>query len=179
MKKSIILIITGIFIIVTGLLCNLGKTSSYKKKISFSTPEEVIEKLNLSTLATKDPTKNNAKIIYSDDFYECLSKRKRLTDPGVAWSTIDMKINKEKNITSDKERILNDYIKKYKNLKDFKVAEKIEAYSLVGQCTYVSNYEESINVDVVFIDEGNGWVIDYFMYNSNNLVGEVYDTSQQ
>lgn len=178
MKKSIIITIAGTFIITTTLLCNLGKSAIYEKKISFSTPEEVVAKLNVSTLAAVRTT-NMSDIIYTDDFYECISRRKRLTDPLVVWSQVNVEINKDKDPKLEKERIINDYLARGKNLNNFKIEEKIEAYNLSGTCIYIPNYKSNIEVDVVLIDEGNGWVIDYFMEKNNNIEDVYNDTSQQ
>jgi len=179
-RKSIILTITGTFIIITGLLCNIGKPSIYEKKVSFSSPDEVINKLNISNLAVlEDPTINNWNIIYSDDFNECLSKRKRLTNPGGMWNELDVEFDTNKDLKIEKERVINDYITKCKKLKDFKVEEKLEAYSLVGTCMGIEGYGSLVAIDVVLIDEGNGWVIDYFMDNSYTIYGEQHDKSQQ
>lgn len=180
MRKSTILTIAGTFIIMTGLLCNLGKSASYSKKISFSEPEEVLSKLNSSTLAALENSNlNGSNIIYTDDFYECLSSRKRLTSPSVFWSDVDLNINKDKDPKAESERIINDYFTRGKNLKNFKSEEKIQAYTLAGTCRYVHSDKSAIEVDVVLIDEGNGWVIDYFMVTSDVLEEEQNDSSRQ
>ncbi|PRR81087.1 hypothetical protein [Clostridium vincentii] len=180
MRKSTILTIAGTFIIMTGLLCNLGKSASYSKKINFSEPEEVLGKLNSSTLAAfENSNLNGSDIIYTYDFYECLSSRKRLTSPGVIWSDVDLNINKDKDPKAESERIINDYLTRGKNLKNFKSEKKIQAYNLSGTCIYVYNGKSNIEVDVVLIDEGKGWVIDYFMVRSDVLEGEQNDSSRQ
>ncbi|MBD7912413.1 MULTISPECIES: hypothetical protein [Clostridium] len=168
MKKSKVLTLVGILIIITVILATVGKSHSYEKKMHYNSTDEVIAELNSKPLAAfKDNRKIHGNIIYSDSFYECLSKRKRVTCPAIDYSKLNVRVNNEKNNEENKERIKAKYISLGRNINSFKETEKIEACSLTG--TSEDLYDKSVNkidMDVVFIDEGEGWVIDYFMINS-------------
>jgi hypothetical protein len=178
MKKSKILTIAGLFIIVTVILSMVGKSNVYEKKVNYTSTDEVIMALNSKPLAAfKNESKKSYDIVYSDVFNECLSKRKRVTCPSINCSKLNIKVNEDKNDTENKERIKNNYISLGKNIKSFNISDKIEAYNLVGTCEDIYKKKlEKIDMDVVMIDEGEGWVIDYFMINSQ---GDKNDSNKQ
>ncbi|MDS0524453.1 hypothetical protein NNC19_02110 [Clostridium sp. SHJSY1] len=167
MKKSKIITAIGIFIILTVVLSNIGKHSNYTKRIHFNSTQELLEELNSKPLAAfKNESRNYNNLVYSDTFNECLSKRKRITSPAIDYSKLDVKINQDKNTEEDRNKIINKYLSLGKNLKKFDKPEKIEGYNLSGTSENIySKHTEKINMDVVMIDEGEGWVIDYFLIN--------------
>lgn len=177
MKKSRIVTFVGTFIIVTVLFSTVGKNCTYEKRINFTSTKDLLEELNSKPLAAfKNENKNQYNIVYSDNFNECLSKRKRITSSGIEYSKLNVKTNDNGNSEEDKKRIRDNYLSLGKNIKSFNEPEKMEAYNLVGTCEniYTKNMEK-INMDVVMIDEGEGWVIDYFMINPQ---GDQHDSNK-
>lgn len=170
MKSIKILIFAGIFIIITSLICFTGRGEVYKKKIYYNSPEEVINVLNSKPLNAYEGREGSYfNLVNTDDFKECLSKRKRTTGSLMHFSTLNLSIEKDFN----EEEIRNDYISRVQNLKDYKVSDNIKPYLLKG--TYGTPYGQygKINMYMVFIDEGEGYVIDYVKYsydnNNNNI----------
>lgn len=185
MKKAIILPITTLILVCILALCMVGGENAYVKKKRFSSVDEIVNVLNTSPLSVVDIDGTRNKQIYSDDFYECLSKRKRLTDPGVSWKTVNLTISED---FSDKEKkdLIETYVNQVIRMKKYKMPENIQAVNLKG--TYVDVYDpESIRnyeVNVIFIDEGEGLVIDgfypkrdYLQNDNTKNRGEVNDAA--
>ena len=71
-------------------------------------------------------------------------------------------------------------------LEGYTVPEKIEVLTLTGigystSDLYIQNKEvecsnpENIDINIVFIDEGEGWVIDYFWISTNGGEDVLYN----
>ncbi|WP_294353365.1 hypothetical protein [uncultured Clostridium sp.] len=160
MRKSKIIIGVGIFLIATVLFCTMGKKIPYEKHKYFNSPEEVIEALNSGPLAAID--KDTEKILYSDILSECLSKRKRTINPDFYFSFLDVAVDNSKS-----QEYIDETIEFYKtlmkNMKGQKLSDKFHYMFLRGTCTniYDSHLNNPIDMEVILIDEGEGWVIDY------------------
>ena len=182
MKK--IKITAGIIILIL-LTCMLSVNNEkmYVKKKHFNSSTEVLQELSTNKLMIQK--NGDWQYINSDVFNECLSKRKRLTDSDFYGISLEIKDN-IKLSDKEKEKIKNDYkklLKNYKNV-DMKIT-KIEPVKLkvrIYNENYYSNApglkdEDKYNdelLTLVFIDEGEGMVIDYFYEEdiNNNIYGE-------
>jgi hypothetical protein len=149
------------------LLATVGRSHTYEKKVKFTSAKDIISELNSKPLAAfKDESKRKYNIVYSDIFNECLSKRKRITSPGITYSRLNVTINKERDNEENKKLIIENYLSRGKNIECFNTPDKIEAYNLIGTCEDLYDKKnDKVNMDVVLIDEGEGWVIDYFNIN--------------
>ena len=187
MKKGVIVTVCGILIIATTLLSSVNKYEVYEKKKHFTEVEDILDVLNENTLVAVKEEPSGFSTAYSDEYYECLSKRKRLTDPLLNFSNYELKIDESRNNKEEEESIKENYYKLRKNLKNLDEPQKVKALPLVGRAKnvmypYINNSEvkedefwHNIKMDIVFIEEGEGWVIDYMVYTSITEDGEVYD----
>lgn len=169
MKKSVGIIACGIFIIATIFLCYKDMNSVYEKKLVFNSPNEVIEVLNSNVLMGRD---KDYRYVNSDAFLECLSKRKRITDSSINFLTLKLKYSKDINTDEHKENLVNKYFSLCeRNLKGYETPLKVQGatYSFKGKD---SSGENDGYMDIIFIDEGEGWVIDYFLITYYDEGGE-------
>lgn len=164
MRKSFKVIVLGIFIIVTVMIMCRPVGKAYEKKITFSSIDEIIEILNNNSLNVID---KSGIYVTNNIFSECLSKRKRICGNNLEYSRINLKYNEEKNTENAQKQVINEYLRLCKkNLDGYKVYDKIEAriYDFEGTYIHDNTYNKG-EISLVFIDEGEGWVIDYFMIN--------------
>lgn len=162
MRKSFKVIVLGIVVIITVMLMCKSGNKAYEKKLTFNSIDEIIEILNNNPLEARDKSGAN---ITSNIFSECLSKRKRICGHNLEYSKIKLKYNEEKNTKEVKNKVISEYLNMCKeNLKGYERPKKIDAriYDFKGTYTY-DDYECKGEINLVFIDEGEGWVIDYFM----------------
>lgn len=184
MRKGLIVSIAGALIVGTVMICNIGKVEVYEKKSNFKDTNEVIEVINSAPIGIYDETIGDT--IYSDDFLETLSYRKRATDPRVPFSSLKLEIDEDNNSEEKKKGILDDYIAKCKKLKNYKVQDNAQAIVLKAKASNIyPSYDEKDNkyyvelnytINIVLIDEGEGYVIDYLTFESIEE-GEKNDTS--
>lgn len=179
MKKSTIVVLIGGFILLTAFLGPMSHEKMYQKQKNFNSVDELVQVLNTKPLFT---LKNNSsgKIVETDDFKECLSVRKRLTDSDMNKAKIDV----EEIIDLD-EKTKNDLLDYYdklreKNSKRLSIAKK-EAVRLKIQSYYISDYRtgelepSKYNnayevMDLILVDEGEGYVIDFVNnFDSNHI----------
>lgn len=168
MKKSRILVLFGALIIFTSLFINYDKENIYKKRIIYKSVDDIVQVLDTKVL--------NIWINYSDvkpidDFQECLSKRIRTVGSGINFSYLDLKENEEKNTSEIKNEILKNYYHGLKNIgiSDFPKVVDVRVYDCKGYYNYGDYTEsESFTLDIVFIEEDEGIVIDYMLINSSN-----------
>ncbi|MDD6796256.1 MAG: hypothetical protein PUE01_12745 [Clostridiaceae bacterium] len=185
MKKAIILPTSILILVCILAICFLGGGKPYEKKKRFSSIDEIVNVLNTSTLGVIDKDSQYNRLVYSDDFYECLSKRKRITDPSVSWKTVDLSIVEDFS-EEDKKNIIDTYKHQVSNLQKYKLQDNVQAAYLKG--TVVSAYDPyttyQYEVKIIFIDEGEGLVIDgiypkeYYeqnSYNKNMDMGEEWN----
>ena len=172
----------GFFIVATIILCT-NPSKAYEKKKYFTSPNEIIEIINHKQLGALN---KDGVFVTTSDFKECLSKRKRITDSNFNYYRIDGEILPEKNTKEIKEFVLDDYRNKIKGLEGYIIPDKLEALTLKGKGyptdnLYTQNKEvedinpENIDINIVFIDEGEGWVIDYFWISTNGGEDVLYN----
>ena len=166
MRKSFKVIVLGIFIIVTVMIMCRPVGKAYEKKITFNSIDEIIEILNNNSLNVID---KSGRDVTNNIFSECLSKRKRICGNNLEYSRIKLKYDEEKNTENAQKQFINEYLKLCKeNLDGYKVCDKIEAriYNFEGTYVYDNSSYDKGEISLIFIDEGEGWVIDYFMINN-------------
>ena len=165
MRKSFKVIVLGIFIIVTTMLICKPGGKAYEKKITFNSIDEIIEILNNNSLNVID---KSGRDVTNNIFSECLSKRKRICGNNLEYSRINLKYDEDKNTKDAQKQVINEYLRLCKkNLDGFKVCDKIEARIYDFERTYIyGNTDDKGEISIIFIDEGEGWVIDYFMINN-------------
>lgn len=180
MKKSIVAIGVGIFVVVTILLCMDSDEKMYQKKKHFDTVNDVLVQLEnnnirkINSIGRKEET---------DEFLECLSKRKRLTDSQMYFQ--NLKINKVKELNDEeKKELIEDYNKIQKKLNMPYKPIKIEPVRLEAEEIFPYKDEngevskKECDIDFIMVDEGEGMVIDYYVEgkdkNSNNKEGDTH-----
>lgn len=170
MKKSTLVVLIGGFVLLTALLGPLSQDKMYKKQKNFSSVEEVIQVLDgRPILAVHDGTRGDVK--ETPDFLECLSVRKRLTDSDFHYAKID--VNEVVKLDEKTEKdILNYYESLRKKFTKALPVSREEVVRLKVNTYYLSNYrtgemeKSEIDdayqiIDLVLIDEGEGFVIDF------------------
>ncbi|OOM75247.1 hypothetical protein CLPUN_33770 [Clostridium puniceum] len=175
MKKSTTVVVLGFFVVITALLGMNGEKLYQKQKL-FETVDEVLHQLD-----NKPLKEVNEKGIFteSNDLKECFSERKRLTDSRFDYGKIGIAKLGELN-DNDKQEILEEYnafrnqfSKRREITKEEPVRIYIEAwYSHLdnGKRVYVN--PRKIKIDLVFIDEGEGLVIDYIMEKNDEKLND-------
>lgn len=164
MKKLTIAISAGIFVVITGLLCMNTDGKMYQKQKHFESVNDLLLQLENSKLQEID---TNGDMHETNDFQECLSKRKRLTFSEINFEK--MKIEKIEELDEDKKKsIIEDYDKMQQRLSLPYKPMKIQPVRLDIQGTYPAfndyNSESTeYKVDMVVVDEGEGMVIDYYV----------------
>lgn len=184
MKKNKLIILLGLFILITYIIIKYNKVTMYDKQINYNSTTEIIDILNTKVLAIYDSREGYKKML-TKDYQECLSKRKRITGDNMKYDELDLDINKEINDNIEyKNKIKNSYLESINNLSNYKTPEEIQIVSLIGtgkissdnyNYNYVDNKNmEKIMLDIIFINEGEGLVIDayYFTYIENEEVEE-------
>lgn len=179
MKKSTLVVLIGGFVLLTALLGPVSQQKMYKKHKNFTSAEEVIQVLDSKPiLAVYDGTRGDVK--ETEDFLECLSVRKRLTDSDFHFSKIDVTDVVELDEKS-KNDLLNYYGSLRKKITKAPPISREEAVRLKVNTYYISNYRtgemeksEMDNVyqiiDLVLIDEGEGFVIDFVNNFTNDCI---------
>lgn len=189
MKRSTgFAIITVILIIL--ILQSFGvKIKFYEKTKHYASQEEVINDYlkNVNFMWTK---KNNNGIetetIPNLDYYETISKRHRLVEEKGEGhnSTPYFKEYIIEDISVSNTLMLNEHLNTYKKIENYKIPEKREIYKVSGKGTYirytsknidfngnVENYDnnnyEDLEIYLVVVDEGEGYVIDDCIDGSN------------
>ena len=165
MKKSIIAIGVGAFILVTVLLCMNTEVKMYQKQKHFDNVNDVLTQLENNEIRKSD---RNSERDETDEFQECLSKRKRLTYSEIDYKNI--KINKVEELDNEKKKsLIEDYNKIQKELAMPYKPTKIEPVRLDIQGTYPHKDQNgnvvTVNsiIDLIMVDEGEGMVIDYYV----------------
>lgn len=160
MKKSSIIILAGCFVLVTALLC-ISDKKMYEKQKHFNTVDEVLEQMQNYPIQAKS---EKGKIIETNEFKECLSKRKRLTYSQFDFSNI--KITKIHEMSEEeKKKIIDHYTELKQNLSRTPKYDNIQVERVSAKIgyNYVNDDLEEAVIDFVFIDEGEGFVIDYIV----------------
>lgn len=174
MKKSKIVIAAGAFLALTLILGMQQKdTKMYEKQKNFSSSSEILEQLNNKPLRALNIEKGRVEETY--DTLECFSQRKRLTDSDLNYSKIEIKEN-IKLTDEQQQSIINQYNKLRLSYSKRKPVSKTEAVRIKIQPYYTGYSEEGqevyepqdqlVYMNLVFVDEGEGMVIDYISESS-------------
>ncbi len=170
MKKSIIAVGAGAFIVITSLLCINTDGKMYQKQKHFDTVNDVLMQLENNKLEVVD---NDGQLHMTNEFEECLSKRKRLTFSEINFEKIEIEKIEELD-HKEKNSIIDDYNKLQERLALPYKPEKIEPVRLEikgSQPQYNDYVPKSIEyeylIDLVMVDEGEGMVIDYYVEHNN------------
>lgn len=165
MKKSIIAVGVGAFVVVTTLLCINSDGKMYQKQKHFDTVSDVLTQLETNKIQELD---NYGKEHETNDFKECLSKRKRLTFSQVNFQEIH--IEKIEELDEQKKKsLIEDYNKAQERLAMPYKPTKIEPVRLDIKGTFLHERENDnrvprdFTIDLVMVDEGEGMVIDYYV----------------
>ncbi|MZK49737.1 hypothetical protein GT715_04425 [Clostridium beijerinckii] len=167
MKKSTIIIMIGIVIIITAFL-GMDNNKIYQKQKHFETINEVLDQLNGKPLKAIDET---GKFTETNEFKECFSERKRITNIDFNFSKV--KIEKVYDLSEkDKNEMLSEYDGFRNNFSKRRPITREEPISLIVDA-YNHRYPEGkddrpqkLKVNLVIIDEGEGLVIDYITCHS-------------
>ena len=166
MKKSTILVGVGAFIVVTSLLCINGDGKMYQKQKQFQTSNEVLEQLESNPILARN---EKGEMTETDQFKECLSKRKRLTES--QFNFLNLSVEKIEDLDEkekEKEALIEDYNNLQKNFSKKRELKNVEPVRLDATINYPSynngEYQErgeKCKLDLILVDEGEGLVIDY------------------
>jgi hypothetical protein len=169
MKKSIIAIGAGVFVVVTALLCMNTDGKMYQKQKHFDSVNDVLMQLENAKLQEVDVNGENHE---TNEFQECLSKRKRLTFSEINFEKI--KIEKIEELDEEKKKsILDDYSQVQKRLSIPYKPTKVEPVRLDIDGIYQGEDEngnivsQNKIIDLVIVDEGEGMVIYYYVEHNN------------
>jgi len=166
LKKSIIAAGVGAFVVITTLLCVNSDGKLYQKQKHFDTVSDVLTQLETNKILELD---SYGKVHETNDFKECLSKRKRLTYSQVDFQEIH--IEKIEELDEQKKKsLIEDYNKAQERLDMPYKPTKIEAIRLDIKGTFPHEDDDNripkdFIIDLVMVDEGEGMVIDYYIEN--------------
>ena len=149
----------------------------YKKEKVFTNVDDIVEVLDSKILNI--PNSSHTELIPVSEFSECLSERKRITGASLDYVKLDLVYSEEKNNDLIKGRIENNYYNGLRNIGIIEMPEIVDikvfdAKGYFDQQYYSGDYYtgnlqdlyEEVSLQVVFIKEDNGIVIDYFQMRS-------------
>ena len=152
MKGSKVFIFIGAILVITLFICNYKKSDLYEKKVHYASPDQIVDVFNNNKLSIED--KGN---VYSTkEYLECVSKRRRICNDVFEVDSIHLTYDKEYNTTERIDSLYKEYIKKKKKYSEPYTDIDIRFYS------GVLNSDEKVKIGIVFIDEGEGYVMDYY-----------------
>lgn len=169
MKKSIIAAGVGAFVVVTVMLCTNTNGKMYQKQKHFDTVNDVLTQLENNKIQVIDEYGSGKE---TDEFKECLSKRKRLTFSELNFNKIKIEKIEELN-DEQKKSILDEYNKAQQRLSLPYKPTQIEPVKLDIKGTSIkgavnkNEKEDDYTLDLVMVDEGEGMVIDYCIEHPN------------
>lgn len=168
MKKLTIAAGIGAFIVVTTFLCINTNGKMYEKQKHFKTANEILDQLDNNSILAVD---EKGSMSETNQFKECLSKRKRLTYSDFHFRSLKIEKVDELN-EKQKESILNNYTQLQNNLSMKPKISRIEPVRLEAKINHSyddpGDKQKSMQVDLVLIDEGEGLVIDYITQRETN-----------
>jgi len=166
MKKSTIIIALGIFIVVTAFL-GMSTEKMYQKQKHFENTNEILQQIENKSLKAIDEKGN---FVESNDFKECFSERKRLTELQFHYGKIeiqkvdDLSENQKQTILKDYDTLRDKFSKRRVITKEEVVRVDVKSYdSYINQGKIIYDEPEKHKINLVLIDEGEGLVIDYIM----------------
>lgn len=193
MKKSTVLACIGVIIafLIVGALGN--KKDFYEKQENFKTPEEaIVNFIGYANISETIKAENGYYEKISRKFLESVSRRYRLYLGGDRWSSINYQIpqfssyNLKEITENDLDFVKNDYEYSLEQIPNYIKPMDKRFYSLNGNGSNMKYNddrhpnedgtfdnvfdieEDEIILYLVVVDEGEGYVVDY--YYVNNLV---------
>lgn len=190
MKKSTFFAVSAIFIafFIVNTLGN--RIIPYKKEINFKTPEEAISNFveYINIYDEIDDNGVNRVNNITKEFKESISRRYRITTAvngnTYIYNQIPILSNYEINEISldENKNLKNEYMYTLQGIPNYIKPNKIKAFSLKGEgSTYgtfsrvdynlnkenIIDLQEKTKINILFIviDEGEGYVVDYYMIN--------------
>ena len=174
MKKSTLVILIGGFVVFSAFLGPLNQKKVYEKKENFTSTQQILDVLNEKPILAAN---ERFAMKEKDDFLECLSQRKRITDSQFQFAkisieeVIEMDEKTKDSMLNYYEKLRNNFTKARPVTKEEPVRLKVKKYSYEFTDPYNYEIKEDINedksatiIDAVFIDEGEGYVIDFFNF---------------
>lgn len=181
MKKSTLVVLIGGFILLTAFLGPLSSEKMYEKQKNFNNPEEIIQILDTKPILSFDSARG--KLEESEDLSECLSVRKRLTRSDLSFAKIHVKEvikldeKSENGLLDYYSKLRERFTKRLPITRQEAVRLKVDTYYYSNQRTGEVEKSRDDNIlDLVLIDEGEGYVIDFI--NLSHSIDNVPDYSK-
>ena len=176
MKKSTIVIVLGLFIVVTAFLGISTDKKMYQKEKHFETTSEILQQMESKSLKAIDEKGDFVEI---NDLKECFSERKRLTELDFSYGKIeiqkvdDLSENQKEAILKDYNTLRDNFSKRRVITKEEVVRIDVKSYdSYINQGKIIYSEPEKHKINLILIDEGEGLVIDYIMEYRADEVSE-------
>jgi len=170
MKKSTIVVVLGFFIVITAFL-GMNDEKMYQKQKHFETVDEVLQQLDNKPLEVFD---EKGILTESKELKECFSERKRLTELRFNYGKIEitkvgeLRDNDKQEILKEYNTFRNEFSKRREITREEPVTIYVDAWhSNIENGKRVYSNPRKRKIDLVFIDEGEGLVIDYIMEKNN------------
>lgn len=190
MKKSTLFALIALILIFLILQSFGSRVKVYEKRKKYTSQEEVIKDF-IKNVNLKWEEKNAdghvVKIIPNLDFYETISERYRLIEEKES-RYISIPYFKEyniQNVSIANEFMLDEHLNTYKKIENYKVPTKREVYRIYGKALldtgkysydeinnetsyiYDSENYEDVDIYLVVVYEGKGYVVDYYIGKYN------------
>lgn len=152
MKGSRAFIFIGLIFVITLFICNYDESDIYEKKVHYASPDQIIDVFNNNKLSIKD----RGNVYSTKEYMECISERRRACNDVFEVENIHLTYDKEYNTEDRIHSLYKEYMKEKKKYNESYTDIDIRFYS--GKL----NSEENVKIGIVFIDEGEGYVMDYY-----------------
>ena len=152
MKGSRAFIFIGLIFVITLFICNYDESDIYEKKVHYASPDQIIDVFNNNKLSIED----RGNVYSTKEYMECISERRRACNDVFEVENIHLTYDKEYNTEDRIHSLYKEYMKEKKKYNESYTDIDIRFYS--GKL----NSEENVKIGIVFIDEGEGYVMDYY-----------------
>lgn len=181
MKKTKIIILIGLLTILTTVI--IVKPTELDPRHKFYSVNSLIEAFNNNLLLIQDENFNN---IDTQNLYDCISTRKRLSYSGNNYNKIELKED-IKLSDNEKEAIVNKYISSTQKINNYKLSSEIIPFRFKADgITYIYDYlndknrvidkiRTSLILDTIVIKENGSYVFDLFLFNEVNSDNSNYE----
>lgn len=156
LKESKAFIWIGVIFVITIFICNYNRKDIYEKKIHYGSPDQIIDVFNNNQLSVNDM----GNVCSTKEYLECISKRKRACNDVFDVESIHLTYDKDYNTRERIQSFYKHYVNMKKKYKESYSDVKVKFYSTT------LNSQDNIEVGIVFIDEGEGYVMDYYEFFS-------------
>lgn len=152
MKGSRAFIFIGLMFVITLFICNYDESDIYEKKVHYASPDQIIDVINNNKLSIVD----RGNVYSTKEYLECISKRRRACDDVFELEDIHLTYDKEYNTEEKIHSLYKEYMKEKKKYNESFTDIDIRFY--IGEL----NSQDNVEMGIVFIDEGEGYVMDYY-----------------